>query len=607
MVLFGGLDRVDTSVASIVSVRGAVARTSGTLPSALHDAAAATVAGHAYLFGGGNLGSSAAILRGGRTRAGALPVAASDVSAATGGGTGYILGGYDGSRPLNTIVAWRPGGAAKVVARLPKPLRYAAVTATDGLVLIAGGTSGVVAQRGILAFDPVTHRVRRIGRLPEAVTHAAAGTLAGRLLVIGGRGSGLATQSRRIIAVDPVNGRTATAGRLPVALSDLGAATLGDRILLAGGRDRGGKVRDEIYDVSAIDHVATPAARRPAAVRSGHIPPLLRRDDVYAADRPGRLSAKVRKDPARVYVPNSSSNTVDVIDQRTFKVIRHFPVGAQPQHITPSWDLRTLWVSNDKGNSLTAIDPRTSRLRHIVPVADPYNLYFNPSGTRAIVVAEALQRLDFRDPRTMRLRHSLRVRCQGIDHMDFNIKGRVAVASCEFAGRLAVIDLRRERIIGYIRLRASAMPQDVKLSPDGHRFFVADMSSGGVWVIDARRFVKRGYIPTGRGAHGLFVSRDSKELFVTNRGEGTISVLGANSGRKLRKWRLPSGTSPDMGGLSASGRVLWLSGRYNGEVYAVSTRTGHLLRRIRVGSGPHGLCVWPQPGRYSIGHTGLLR
>jgi hypothetical protein len=62
-----------------------------------------------------------------------------------------------------------------------------------------------------------------------------------------------------------------------------------------------------------------------------------------------------------------------------------------------------------------------------------------------------------------------------------------------------------------------------------------------------------------------------------------------------------------MGGVSANGRILWLSGRYDGVVYAISTRDGRLLHKISVGSGPHGLCVWPQPGRYSIGHTGILR
>src|ERR1700742_3367647 len=69
---------------------------------------------------------------------------------------------------------------------------------------------------------------------------------------------------------------------------------------------------------AAADSVASPprtAAARP--LRPGRIPPPLARDDVYAAGRPGRLAPQVRGDPARVYVPNSASNTVDVIDQKS--------------------------------------------------------------------------------------------------------------------------------------------------------------------------------------------------------------------------------------------------------------------------------------------------
>ncbi|MCW3014580.1 MAG: YncE family protein [Solirubrobacterales bacterium] len=351
----------------------------------------------------------------------------------------------------------------------------------------------------------------------------------------------------------------------------------------------------------------SPSALAPAAVpRAGTVPRPLSATNVYAAAARGRLSPTVANVPARVYVPNSQSDSVDVIDQRTFKVIRHFKVGRQPQHVTPSWDLKTLWVSNDLGNTLTAVDPRTSAPIRTVPVRDPYNLYFTPDGRRAIVVAEALQRLDFRDPHTMKLHKSLPVGCKGVDHMDYTADGRKALASCEFSGKLVVVDLRRETVLRYVPLRASAMPQDVKLSPDGRRFFVADMASGGVWIVNARTMARR-FETTGKGAHGLYVSRDSRVLYVTNRDEGTISVLGANSGRRLHKWRLPSGASPDMGGVSANGRILWLSGRYDSDVYAVNTRTGRLIRRIMVGQGPHGLSVWPQPGRYSIGHTGIMR
>jgi DNA-binding beta-propeller fold protein YncE len=359
-----------------------------------------------------------------------------------------------------------------------------------------------------------------------------------------------------------------------------------------------------------------PAARRPHHVvaraagwpvlRAGRVPRLLKPNDAYAADRPDRLSSVVRGDPARVYVPNSRSNTVDVISQRTFRVIDHFATGAEPQHITPSWDLRRLWVTNDVGNSLTPIDPRTGRHGAPVRVADPYNLYFTPDGRYAIVVAERLQRLDFRDARTMRLRHSLSVGCRGVDHMDMSLDGRYALVSCEFSGEMLQVDLRRQRVVKHVALRSGAMPQDVKLAPNGRVFYVADMATNGIWLIDGHRFRKRGFIHTGRGAHGLYASRDSRLMYITNRGEGSISVLSFATRRLLHRWRL-SGGSPDMGGVSADGRILWLSGRYDAEVYAISTRTGKLLHRIKVGLGPHGLCVYPQPGRYSLGHTGVLR
>jgi DNA-binding beta-propeller fold protein YncE len=392
-----------------------------------------------------------------------------------------------------------------------------------------------------------------------------------------------------------------------------GLAPLAAVLVLLGGCGGSGKSGTAAKPGGTPSTTATPRSGAAGSTRArvpqaGRIPQLLDRRDVYAAGRPGHLSPVVRGDPARVYVPNSESSTVDVISQRSFKVIDHFAVGRLPQHVTPSWDLKTLWVTNDEGNSLTPINPRTGRHGRPIAVSDPYNLYFTADGRRAIVVAERLQRLDFRAPHTMALKHELHVpQCKGVDHMDFTADGRTALVSCEFSGRMIVVDLGREKVVKTIELRNGAMPQDVKLSPDGRVFYVADMASGGVWLIDAQRLRRMRLQPTGSGAHGLYPSRDSKHLFVSNRGEGSISVISFRTRRPVAKWRFPGGGSPDMGGLSANGRILWLSGRYNAEVYAISTRSGKLLHRIRVGSGPHGMAVWPQPGRYSIGHTGILR
>lgn len=337
------------------------------------------------------------------------------------------------------------------------------------------------------------------------------------------------------------------------------------------------------------------------------MPPLLQADDVYAADRPGRLSPAVRDALPRVYVPNSESNTVDVINPASYRVVASYPVGRLPQHVVPSYDLRTLWVNNNVGDSLTPINPQTGRPGRPVSVDDPYNLYFTPDGRSAMVMAEARRRIDFRDPHTMRLQHSLAVGCAGVNHADFTADGRYFLASCEFSGELLVAGTGGRRVVRRIALPRRSMPQDVKLTPDGRTFYVADMHAGGLWRIDAHTFRRTGFVPTGRGAHGLYVSRDSRYLYIANRQEGSISVLSFASGRVTGTWRIPGGGSPDMGGVSADGRVLWLSGRYDGVVYAIDVVHWRLLRKIKVGRGPHGLCIFPQPGRYSLGHTGVYR
>ncbi|MEU1124037.1 hypothetical protein ABZ371_10790 [Streptomyces sp. NPDC005899] len=389
--------------------------------------------------------------------------------------------------------------------------------------------------------------------------------------------------------------RTTTAlltGLLAAALAACGAT----------GRDGAGAARTE----AAVKPVRSAHAAAPPGLPG--MPPVLDARDVYAADRPGKLAAAVRGFPSRVYVPNTNSNTVSVIDPSTYKVVETLPVGNQPQHVVPSWDLRTLWVNNDLGDTLTAIDPATGKTGRTVDVSDPYNLYFTPNGKYAVVMASMDRELVFRDPRTMDRVKALPVSCAGVNHADFSADGRYFIVSCEFSGELLKVDTERMKVVGQQRLPLDgAMPQDVKLSPDGRTFYIADMKAHGVWVLDAKGFATPKLLPTGKGCHGLYISRDSRQMYITNRDEGSVSVFDFAKNRLAAKWHLPDGGSPDMGGVSADGKVLWLSGRYDAEVYAIDTADGRQLARIPVGSGPHGLAVYPQPGRYSLGHTGVFR
>jgi DNA-binding beta-propeller fold protein YncE len=142
------------------------------------------------------------------------------------------------------------------------------------------------------------------------------------------------------------------------------------------------------------------------------------------------------------------------------------------------------------------------------------------------------------------------------------------------------------------------------------------MMAGGVHLVDGARFLDTAFIPTGPGTHGLYPSRDGTKLYVANRGSqqvrgrprgpGSVSVIDFATRRVEATWPVPGGGSPDMGNVSADGRMLWLSGRFDDVVYAFEAATGQVTT-IPVGKEPHGLTVWPQPGRYSLGHTGNMR
>ena len=189
---------------------------------------------------------------------------------------------------------------------------------------------------------------------------------------------------------------------------------------------------------------------------------------------------------------------------------------------------------------------------------------------------------------------------------DVAIVGNIGTGSGD-ADSISLIDMRAKPIRVASTVSVGQTPEGLKMSPDGATFYVADMESDGVWLVDGPTLRVRRFLHTGQGAHGLYVTRDSRHLLITNRGEGSISVLDFATNKLVDRWRIPGGGSPDMGGLSSNGKVFWVSGRYDAEVYAISTVDGHLIRRIPVGSGPHGLCVYPQPGRYSLGHTCVFR
>jgi YVTN family beta-propeller protein len=331
---------------------------------------------------------------------------------------------------------------------------------------------------------------------------------------------------------------------------------------------------------------------------------------VYAATVSGQLDPRIANLPPRVYVPNENAGDVAVIDPKTFRIIGRFKVSLSPEHITPDWDLSRLYVNNMGGSKLTVVDQKTAKPIGNINVPYPYNLYFTPDGSKAIVVDDFMTAryidnngLAFYDRKTWKLLKFLKIPYTGVDHLDFSADGTFLLASCETSGTAVKVDTRSMTITGSVRV--GGLPLAVRLSPDGKFFFIANQGESGVNVVDARTLKVVRFIHTDTGAHGLGISRDTTKLYVTNRVAGTITVIDFATQRVIANWK--AGGSPDMVAFSPDGSQMWVSNRYNGTVDVIDPRTGKILHTIATGANPHGLIYWPQPGRYSLGHNGDMR
>ncbi|HEY0807075.1 MAG TPA: YncE family protein, partial [Pseudonocardiaceae bacterium] len=256
------------------------------------------------------------------------------------------------------------------------------------------------------------------------------------------------------------------------------------------------------------------------------MPPVTDPHNVYAAAGVGMLTPAARAAKPLVYVPHNGTGDVWVVDPATFAVVGKYRVGRELQHVVPSYDMGALYATDDLGNKLIPFDPTTGRPGPPIPVIDPYNLYFTPDGTYGISVAEAHRELVWYDPHTWQQKDITPTpACDGIDHADYSPDGKTAVFTCEFAGRVAVVDITSHKLLRMVDMptRHTTMgPQDIKLAPDGSVYYIADSDANGVWVLDGAATKVLRFIPTGKGAHGLYLSRDDSQLYVTNRLEGSV-------------------------------------------------------------------------------------
>jgi hypothetical protein len=242
ILVAGGLDSAGRSAAGVFELDPATGRLQslGTVPHAFHDAAGGIIRGRLLIFGGGSSTSSDTVQAfDPRTRQGAiiahLPRPLSDLGAAQLEGSTYLVGGYDGARPRAEILVTRDGRHYALAGRLPVGLRYPAVAADHGNIIVAGGESARGTSDVVYTFNPLTGRVRLAAHLPAPVAHASLIVAGDALYLIGGTDTN-GTPTGTITSVDLSSGTATAIAPTSPALADAATARLGQTTFLIGGR-----------------------------------------------------------------------------------------------------------------------------------------------------------------------------------------------------------------------------------------------------------------------------------------------------------------------------------------------------------------------------------
>ena len=240
-------------------------------------------------------------------------------------------------------------------------------------------------------------------------------------------------------------------------------------------------------------------------------------------------------------VLNKSDNTASLAEAASGKVLATLPTGEGPHEVAVTRDGRRAFVSNygrqRPGNSLTVLDLVERKVEATWTFeawSRPHGLALSPGERWLHVTSEGSRTLEVVDTQTGKVATSLPTEAE--------------------------------------------VPHMVALSPTLGRAFVANIGSGSVGVFDLERGVRIANLPTGKGAEGIAVTPDGREVWVGNRAEDTVTVIAADL--LVVKETLPAAAFPIRVAITPDGETALVSLARSGEVALFSRREKKEIGRV---------------------------
>jgi YVTN family beta-propeller protein len=299
---------------------------------------------------------------------------------------------------------------------------------------------------------------------------------------------------------------------------------------------------------------------------------------------------------ATLYVTNTKSDSISVIDTATFEVVATIPLGrGKPNRVMFHPDGRTAWVVYDKSHDLGVVDAETRKLVRRVKVGgNPYNVNFTPDGRHLLVLDWAsdtsTDEVIFYDLQAQKIDGRVEVSTWPA-HSVFSRDGRLLYVSGETAGDLTVIDVgKREIVARHVHGGGDAM--GLAVTADGKYVYAATGENKTVLKIDTATNKPVGTIALPGVVHEATLTLDGRFLYTTLRKANRIVVVDTATDRIVAT--IPQKGYPDLVTMEPTGRHALVTNRWADLVSVIDLATHTQVRTIAVGKAPHGMALRPR-------------
>jgi YVTN family beta-propeller protein len=288
-----------------------------------------------------------------------------------------------------------------------------------------------------------------------------------------------------------------------------------------------------------------------------------------------------------VLVLNSDEASYSLLSRASRTEIQRLPVGREPHHIAVTPDGKEVLIGSTVTNELLSLDTRTGERKRLVrDIIDPYQLGFSPDGKWFVTTAYRLDHVDIYRAQDFKLVG--RIFMDGLpSHLAFDSESKTVFITLQQTGRVAAVDLQTQLVKWNTEIgKATA---GIVMLPDNKRLLVALTGEDGVVVVDPATGAPMSRLRTGKGAHNFWPKGDGRHYFLSNRVEGTVSLIDSQDMRVVGSARVPGG--PDCMDVTADGKELWVTQRFLRKIAIVDVATMKVIASVPVGKSPHGVYI----------------